>query len=76
MADSYCLLDVYSALSSNPDDFGLQPADLRSAASSRSEKSGDKKQRAKEAEQMKKPLSREVRVRTQFRASPLIDVHF
>ncbi|XP_034403080.1 exonuclease mut-7 homolog isoform X2 [Cyclopterus lumpus] len=43
VADAYCLLDVYSALSSNPAYFGL-PADLRSISSSQPEKSGTKKQ--------------------------------
>uniref|UniRef100_A0A8C3AAL7 Exonuclease 3'-5' domain containing 3 n=1 Tax=Cyclopterus lumpus TaxID=8103 RepID=A0A8C3AAL7_CYCLU len=43
LADAYCLLDVYSALSSNPAYFGL-PADLRSISSSQPEKSGTKKQ--------------------------------
>uniref|UniRef100_A0A3Q4BZM5 3'-5' exonuclease domain-containing protein n=1 Tax=Mola mola TaxID=94237 RepID=A0A3Q4BZM5_MOLML len=62
VADSYCLLDVYSALSSNPDYFGLLSADLRSSTSSHSEKSGDKKQKEKEAEQMKRPLSKELTI--------------
>lgn len=48
MADACCLLDVYSALSSNPAYFGL-PADLRSMSSSQSGKNGDKKQKAKRA---------------------------
>ncbi|XP_073334790.1 exonuclease mut-7 homolog [Pagrus major] len=52
VADAYCLLDVYSVLSSNPAYFGL-PADLRSISSSQSEKSADKKQKEKQAEQMK-----------------------
>lgn len=43
VADAYCLLDVYSALSSNPAYFGL-PADLRSISSSQPEKSATKKQ--------------------------------
>ncbi|XP_040054288.2 exonuclease mut-7 homolog isoform X2 [Gasterosteus aculeatus] len=48
VADACCLLDVYSALSSNPAYFGL-PADLRSMSSSQSGKNGDKKQKAKRA---------------------------
>lgn len=46
VADAYCLLDVYSVLSSNPDFFGL-PADLRSISTSESQKSGDKKLKEK-----------------------------
>ncbi|XP_068430228.1 exonuclease mut-7 homolog isoform X2 [Clinocottus analis] len=48
VADAYCLLDVYSALSSNPAYFGL-PADLRSISSSQSENRGTKKQKDKQA---------------------------
>ncbi|XP_075935722.1 exonuclease mut-7 homolog isoform X1 [Anarhichas minor] len=48
VADACCLLDVYSALSSNPAYFGL-PADLRSISSSQSEDSGDKKRKEKRA---------------------------
>ncbi|KAG8010634.1 Exonuclease mut-7-like protein, partial [Nibea albiflora] len=47
VADAYCLLDVYSVLSSNPAYFGL-PADLRSISSGQSEKSGDKKHKEKQ----------------------------
>ncbi|KAF7669556.1 hypothetical protein LDENG_00155470 [Lucifuga dentata] len=49
-ADAYCLLDVYSALSSNPAEFGL-PADLRTISSCSSEKNVDKKQKGKQAKQ-------------------------
>ncbi|XP_014843453.1 PREDICTED: exonuclease mut-7 homolog isoform X1 [Poecilia mexicana] len=49
-ADAYCLLDVYSALSSNPASFGL-PADLRSITSGQSEKSKDKEKKGKKAAQ-------------------------
>ncbi|XP_049908805.1 exonuclease mut-7 homolog [Epinephelus moara] len=52
VADAHCLLDVFSVLSSNPVYFGL-PADLRSFSSSQSEKSGDEKQKEKQAKQMK-----------------------
>ncbi|XP_029024770.1 exonuclease mut-7 homolog isoform X2 [Betta splendens] len=41
-ADAYCLLDVYSVLSSKPEYFGL-PADLWSVSSNQSEKSAKKK---------------------------------
>ncbi|KAF3848937.1 hypothetical protein F7725_015434 [Dissostichus mawsoni] len=43
-ADACCLLEVYSVLSSNPDQFGI-PSDLRSIMSSQSEKRGDKKKK-------------------------------
>ncbi|XP_062290274.1 exonuclease mut-7 homolog [Scomber scombrus] len=52
VADAYCLLDVYSVLSSNPASFGL-PADLRSISSSQSEKGGEKKHKDKRATQKK-----------------------
>ncbi|XP_071322282.1 exonuclease mut-7 homolog isoform X2 [Trachinotus anak] len=55
VADAYCLLDVYSVLSRNPEYFGL-PADLRSISSSQSGKSGDKKQKEKQAKQKKQAL--------------------
>ncbi|XP_070706537.1 exonuclease mut-7 homolog isoform X2 [Pempheris klunzingeri] len=58
VADAYCLLDVYSVLSSNPAYFGL-PADLRSISASQSEKSGDKKQREKQAKQTKQAHGKE-----------------
>ncbi|XP_042365330.1 exonuclease mut-7 homolog [Plectropomus leopardus] len=58
VADAYCLLDVYSVLSSNPAHFGL-PADLRSVSSGRSEKSGDEKQKENQAKQIKQPLGKE-----------------
>ncbi|KAM9338414.1 exonuclease mut-7 homolog [Symphorus nematophorus] len=58
VADAYCLLDVYSALSSNPASFGL-PADLSSISSSQSEKSGDKKQKEKQAKQTKQAHTKE-----------------
>ncbi|XP_051268624.1 exonuclease mut-7 homolog [Dicentrarchus labrax] len=48
VADAYCLLDVYSVLSSNPAYFGL-PADLCSISSCQSGKSGEKKQKEKRA---------------------------
>nr|XP_046230981.1 exonuclease mut-7 homolog [Scatophagus argus]XP_046230982.1 exonuclease mut-7 homolog [Scatophagus argus] len=52
VADACCLLEVYSVLSSNPECFGL-PADLHSISLSQSEKSGEKKQKEKQAAQMK-----------------------
>ncbi|XP_040012664.1 exonuclease mut-7 homolog isoform X2 [Xiphias gladius] len=58
VADAYCLLDVYSVLSSNPAYFGL-PADLHSMSSSQSERSGDKKQKEKQAKQKKQALGKE-----------------
>ncbi|GAA6232040.1 exonuclease mut-7 homolog [Lates japonicus] len=58
VADAYCLLDVYSALSSNPARFGL-PADLRSISSSQSEKSADKTQKEKQTKQKKQTLGKE-----------------
>lgn len=60
VADAYCLLDVYSVLSSKPAYFGL-PADLRSISSSQSVKSGDKKQKEKQAEHTKQAHGKEVR---------------
>lgn len=48
MADAYCLLDLYSALSTNPEGFGL-PADLRSVSPSQSAQSAVKKQKEKRA---------------------------
>lgn len=56
VADAYCLLDVYSVLSSNPAYFGL-PADLRSISTSQSENSGDKKE--KQTKQGKQALGKE-----------------
>ncbi|KAK5900747.1 hypothetical protein CgunFtcFv8_025679 [Champsocephalus gunnari] len=44
VADACCLLEVYSVLSGNPDQFGL-PSDLRSIMSRQSEKRGDKKKK-------------------------------
>lgn len=58
VADAYCLLDVYSVLSSNPAYFGL-PADLRSISSNQSEKSGDERQKEKQAKQMKQAHGKE-----------------
>lgn len=49
VADAYCLLDVYSVLSSRPAVFGL-PADLYVVSSSHSEKSKDKKQKHKQVD--------------------------
>lgn len=60
MADAYCLLDVYSVLSSNQAYFGL-PADLRSISSSQAEKSAEKKQKEKQAKQMEQANGKEVR---------------
>lgn len=65
VADAYCLLDVYSVLSSNPAYFGL-PADLRSISSSQSTKSRDKKQKEKQAKQTKQAHGREVRSQLPF----------
>lgn len=59
-ADAYCLLDVYSVLSKNPEHFGL-PADLWSISSSQSEKSVKKKKgKQSQAEQTGEVLQREV----------------
>lgn len=44
VADACCLLEVYSVLSGNPDQFGL-PSDLRSIMSRQPEKRGDKKKK-------------------------------
>lgn len=65
VADAYCLLNVYSVLSSNPACFGL-PADLRSISSSQSEKSGEKKQKEKQAKQTKQAHGKEVRSQLPF----------
>lgn len=65
VADAFCLLDVYSVLSSNPAQFGL-PADLRSISSSQSEKSGEKKQKEKQAKQMNQAHGKEVRSQLPF----------
>lgn len=65
VADAYCLLDLYSALSSNPARFGL-PADLRSISSSQSEKSADKTQKGKQTKQKKQTLGKEVRDQLPF----------
>ncbi|MEQ2233718.1 hypothetical protein ILYODFUR_024643, partial [Ilyodon furcidens] len=59
VADAYCLLDVYSALSSNPASFGL-PADLRSITSGQSETSKGKKQKEKQAKKTAQALGNEV----------------
>ncbi|CAN9504964.1 unnamed protein product [Ophioblennius macclurei] len=59
VADAYCLLDVYSVLSSNPAQFGL-PADLHSVVSSSSSSVGqsqsgsDKKRKEKQSKQSKR----------------------
>lgn len=58
VADAYCLLDVYSILSSNPAHFGL-PADLSSVSSSQSGKSGDKMRKEKQAKEKKWNLGKE-----------------
>ncbi|KAM7393044.1 hypothetical protein PAMA_007930 [Pampus argenteus] len=57
VADAYCLLDVYSVLSSNPARFGL-PADLLSI-SSQSEKCGAKKHKDKRTKQMNQAHGKE-----------------
>lgn len=63
VTDAYCLLDVYSTLSSNPASFGL-PADLRSVSLSQAEKSRDRKQKSEsESEQKKRADHDEVRSR-------------
>lgn len=48
VTDAYCLLDLYSALSTNPEGFGL-PGDLHSVSPSQSAQSGIKKQKEKRA---------------------------
>ncbi|XP_067339507.1 exonuclease mut-7 homolog isoform X2 [Channa argus] len=58
VADAYCLLDVYSILSSNPAYFGL-PADLCSISSGQSEKSGHKKDKPSQANKGKQAFSKE-----------------
>ncbi|KAM4719370.1 exonuclease mut-7 homolog [Anableps anableps] len=58
VADAYCLLDVYSALSSNPASFGL-PADLCSITSGQSETSKDKKQKEKKGKKTAQALGKE-----------------
>ncbi|XP_057674947.1 exonuclease mut-7 homolog isoform X2 [Corythoichthys intestinalis] len=50
--DAYCLLDVYSALSVNPTDFGL-PSDLRAISIRQDEKNGVSKQKEKNNKKMK-----------------------
>lgn len=61
VTDAYCLLDVYSTLSSNPALFGL-PADLRGIC--QAEKSRDRKQKSEsETEQKKRADHEEVRSR-------------
>ncbi|KAM9307243.1 exonuclease mut-7 homolog [Pholidichthys leucotaenia] len=50
VADAYCLLDVFSILSSDPASFGL-PADLRSISTGQSDKSKDRKQKDKRDKQ-------------------------
>uniref|UniRef100_A0A1A8QGR2 Exonuclease 3'-5' domain containing 3 n=1 Tax=Nothobranchius pienaari TaxID=704102 RepID=A0A1A8QGR2_9TELE len=58
VADAYCLLDVYSVLSSNPECFGL-PADLRSISSGQSTTSKEKKQKEKQGKMTKQALGEE-----------------
>ncbi|XP_029371434.1 exonuclease mut-7 homolog isoform X2 [Echeneis naucrates] len=58
VADAYCLLDVYSVLSSKTAYFGL-PDDLHSIISSQSEKRGEKKQKEKQAKQKIPTLGQE-----------------
>uniref|UniRef100_A0A1A8B9M7 Exonuclease 3'-5' domain containing 3 n=1 Tax=Nothobranchius kadleci TaxID=1051664 RepID=A0A1A8B9M7_NOTKA len=58
VADAYCLLDVYSVLSSNPKCFGL-PADLRSVSSGQSTMSKEKKQKEKQGKMTKQALGEE-----------------
>lgn len=58
VADAYCLLDVYSVLSSNPADFGL-PADLLSVSSSQSETSTDKKRKERQSKASKQDHGKE-----------------
>lgn len=67
VADAYCLLDMFSVLSSHPADFGL-PSDLRSLTSFQSEKNREKKQKEQRAEKMTQAHVREVRGRL---ATPL-----
>ncbi|XP_037548574.1 exonuclease mut-7 homolog [Nematolebias whitei] len=57
-ADAYCLLDVYSVLSSNPACFGL-PADLHSISSKQSKTIKDKKQKEKQGKKTKQTLGKE-----------------
>ncbi|KAK2819029.1 hypothetical protein Q5P01_024590 [Channa striata] len=58
VADAYCLLDIYSTLSSKPAFFGL-PADLQSISLSQSEKSRDKKKdKPSQASHVKETLTK------------------
>ncbi|XP_015236544.1 PREDICTED: exonuclease mut-7 homolog [Cyprinodon variegatus] len=58
VADAYCLLDVFSTLSSDPASFGL-PADLRSITSGQSETRKDKKQKEKKGKKTEQALGKE-----------------
>lgn len=58
VTDAYCLLDVYSTLSSNPALFGL-PADLRSVSLCQAEKSKDRKQKSESETEQKKRADHE-----------------
>ncbi|KAM6902121.1 exonuclease mut-7 homolog [Xenentodon cancila] len=73
VADAYCLLDVYSVLSSNPAHFGL-PADLRSISSSQSEMSRDKKQKEKQDKKIKQAFAKEECQGAQRVSSPYSDI--
>lgn len=58
VSDAYCLLDVYSVLSSNPGQYGLPP-DLHSISSSQSEITSEKKRKEKQSKATKKALGKE-----------------
>ncbi|XP_069559628.1 exonuclease mut-7 homolog isoform X1 [Brachyistius frenatus] len=58
VADAYCLLDVYSALSRNPAWFGL-PADVLSISFDQSQMSKDKKRKEKRGKHTKQGLGNE-----------------
>uniref|UniRef100_A0A3P8UD11 Exonuclease 3'-5' domain containing 3 n=2 Tax=Cynoglossus semilaevis TaxID=244447 RepID=A0A3P8UD11_CYNSE len=58
VADAYCLLEVYTALSSNAAQFGL-PADLRNMSSNPSDKSGGGVQKEKQSKQKKQSQGKE-----------------
>ncbi|KAM3600282.1 uncharacterized protein V6R79_020819 [Siganus canaliculatus] len=72
VADAYCLLDVYSAISSDPAHFGL-PADLRSLSSCHPEKSRAKERKEKLAEQAKQTREDEECQGAQRVSPPLSD---
>lgn len=61
VADAYCLLEVYTALKSNPSQFGL-PDDLENICARQPEKSKDKKSKERQTEQIKQVQGKEFRL--------------